>query len=481
MHTEGFNNIRLMASQVIYDFNNRFSESPEKRTAGSKVELESKVRELSRLIDEQLGELEEDEKPLITSLKNTLSIYINGEQRYIDGLIDKISKTFAVVKSNQIVDYEAGIVLENLFRNPLRREIGTIQHDEHAHAFGDYLEGVTKTTTFLPDVVKFEYNTSRISETEINREMDEALEDWVSEDGIPIPQFLVNKASELRPDGKYRFPEMRKMKILANSIVKEKIGMLLPGGSSIHPKFYGETLSEAEDETPYNESNMRSFFEFSIINACQTFGRPLMGICRGHQALNIFYGGTLDRSTVGDTQENRVRKIETTKTTQSVIGEMPSEVYFNHHQLVTKVGEGLETLVKLEKSHNLAREYEMIEAETQVFLNAMGVDTMEQLSEIDSEGATLLQALVAERKEKAYIVIDLLAEEGASLATESTRGVPMIGLQFHPEAIENPHIEELNREMNLSVIENFVKMSILVERKEALLTELHQYMLGQID
>lgn len=65
-------------------------------------------------------------------------------------------------------------------------------------------------------------------------------------------------------------------------------GLLLTGGGDIDPAFYGEQNNGSEE--PDRE---RDRYE---MNVCRMFIRarkPILGICRGHQLLNVCLGGTL--------------------------------------------------------------------------------------------------------------------------------------------------------------------------------------------
>jgi len=66
-------------------------------------------------------------------------------------------------------------------------------------------------------------------------------------------------------------------------------GLLLSGGKDISPTLYGETYEEETRET----DNARDKFETSLIEAFLEREKPILGICRGFQLLNIYFGGTL--------------------------------------------------------------------------------------------------------------------------------------------------------------------------------------------
>lgn len=66
-------------------------------------------------------------------------------------------------------------------------------------------------------------------------------------------------------------------------------GLVLPGGDDVVPEFYGEKLR------PVTEDMDKKFdeFEFSTLKSAKENRIPILGICRGLQVLNVFYGGSL--------------------------------------------------------------------------------------------------------------------------------------------------------------------------------------------
>ena len=68
-------------------------------------------------------------------------------------------------------------------------------------------------------------------------------------------------------------------------------GLLLPGGVDIHPRFYGQQLGPHMDpaglDVEYDE------FELEWARWALEKQRPVLGICRGMQLLNVAAGGTL--------------------------------------------------------------------------------------------------------------------------------------------------------------------------------------------
>ncbi len=66
-------------------------------------------------------------------------------------------------------------------------------------------------------------------------------------------------------------------------------GLLLTGGSDLHPSYYGqEPLPELGVTLPERDA-----FEMEILGYALQRGVPVFGICRGMQVLNVGLGGTL--------------------------------------------------------------------------------------------------------------------------------------------------------------------------------------------
>jgi len=65
-------------------------------------------------------------------------------------------------------------------------------------------------------------------------------------------------------------------------------GYVIGGGSDVHPALYG---GEPRPGRRYDRE--RDAFELGIIEEAVRSGRPLLGICRGAQLINVYFGGTL--------------------------------------------------------------------------------------------------------------------------------------------------------------------------------------------
>lgn len=70
-------------------------------------------------------------------------------------------------------------------------------------------------------------------------------------------------------------------------------GLLLTGGNDIHCAWYGEVYQTASDMPALSRS--REMLEFTLCRLFLQAGKPVFGIGRGMQVLNIALGGTLHR------------------------------------------------------------------------------------------------------------------------------------------------------------------------------------------
>ena len=119
-------------------------------------------------------------------------------------------------------------------------------------------------------------------------------------------------------------------------------GLLLPGGDDIDPGRYGTERHEKCGKS----STLRDEAEWKMLEAFLPTGKPILGICRGCQFLNVYLGGTLHQH-IEDHSDFKARSRGShnasvvPKTVLSSL--LPEKVFVNslHHQAVDRLGKGL--------------------------------------------------------------------------------------------------------------------------------------------
>jgi putative glutamine amidotransferase len=74
-----------------------------------------------------------------------------------------------------------------------------------------------------------------------------------------------------------------------DELVESLDGIIMTGGVDMAPQSYGETPLRPE----WAGDKHRDDYEIRLVKAALKHDRPLLGICRGHQVLNVAMGGTL--------------------------------------------------------------------------------------------------------------------------------------------------------------------------------------------
>ena len=128
-------------------------------------------------------------------------------------------------------------------------------------------------------------------------------------------------------------------------------GIILTGGSDINPRLYNQPEYLAYCN-PKDIDESRDEFEWKIIQHTEEKQKPVLGICRGLQFINVFFGGTLvpDIPAFGKFnhskfEEGRDREhlveIDSNSILYKILGKENGEINSAHHQSADMPGYGL--------------------------------------------------------------------------------------------------------------------------------------------
>lgn len=120
-------------------------------------------------------------------------------------------------------------------------------------------------------------------------------------------------------------------------------GLILCGGCDVAPKYYNEEINGSTDIDIDRDEN-----EFALLKAYIDAGKPVFGICRGFQLINIYFGGTLYQDIKEANLHRRINEVDSvhsiTADEDSIVGRLYGRnvsVNSAHHQALKDLGEGL--------------------------------------------------------------------------------------------------------------------------------------------
>jgi len=114
--------------------------------------------------------------------------------------------------------------------------------------------------------------------------------------------------------------------------VRSLDGLVLQGGADVSPASYGEEPLSPE----WAGDRVRDLYEIELFWECAFQGKPVLGICRGHQLINVALGGTLFQD-IGSQVEGAVQHVD-------------REAYDRHdHEIDIVPGSGLARLYGLQR------------------------------------------------------------------------------------------------------------------------------------
>ena len=116
-------------------------------------------------------------------------------------------------------------------------------------------------------------------------------------------------------------------------------GLLLPGGGDLEPWRYGQLNTDSRGMEPERDA-----MEFALLDRFTAAQKPVLGICRGLQTINVYWGGSLAQDIPGHGAVNGKDHLHSVRTEDSFLSALCGEyatVNSAHHQAVERLGHGL--------------------------------------------------------------------------------------------------------------------------------------------
>jgi putative glutamine amidotransferase len=102
--------------------------------------------------------------------------------------------------------------------------------------------------------------------------LEESLAHWLMAGGA-VPQLLPTPAAGVGAD----------------DLIRGVDALVLQGGTDVAPESYGEAPIRPE----WAGDRVRDRYETELVHAAMKLDRPVLGLCRGLQMLNVIFGGSL--------------------------------------------------------------------------------------------------------------------------------------------------------------------------------------------
>ena len=120
-------------------------------------------------------------------------------------------------------------------------------------------------------------------------------------------------------------------------------GLILCGGNDINPERYSEALNGA-----INIDHKRDDAELLLLEDYVKAGKPIFGICRGCQLINVFFGGSLYQHLPEADLHQKKNNADSVHSVKAISNSIVFNLYgedfavnSSHHQAIKTLGVGL--------------------------------------------------------------------------------------------------------------------------------------------
>jgi putative glutamine amidotransferase len=145
-----------------------------------------------------------------------------------------------------------------------------------------------------------------------------------------------------------------------DDIISRIDGVIFTGGADIDPSLYNQENIYNDKFENMKSDLIRDEYEIKLLKSAMKLNKPVLGICRGCQLINVYFNGTLyqdidseyetDINHLGklDSKDKKIHKININSNSElfKIYNEEIIEVNSFHHQAINKVGDSLKVIAK---------------------------------------------------------------------------------------------------------------------------------------
>lgn len=205
--------------------------------------------------------------------------------------------------------------------------------------------------------IRFNYFPNNIDTKELDTQVKNQIK-FIKENPkekiLSIPEAILRLSKNNPNDNS----EILKIISHADKLCKWTNAIMLPGGLDIEPEFYGQTKWKRTKTDP---DYRRSLLEFALLEQGREKGIPIMGICRGSQMGNVYYGGTLKQHVSGQLFAIQSYDVKPSKNQGIIrgIAKEGIESYSEHHQAIDKISPELEKVLVYKNKLKIKKKVEL--------------------------------------------------------------------------------------------------------------------------
>lgn len=265
----------------------------------------------------------------------------------VQSILDEANFFYAFTKRSTVTDslltntILADTTFDLVRSTPVKTKPVIALETDLQYGFPEFVQGVSIALQQLgATVLYYPKYLEQVDDMDLKDQVDKwALQPWMVQ-GHRTEESIPSRLLRLET----RESEIEKIKLFSLSLIRHIDGVVIPGGENVEPIFYGK-----HQKSFYWEDYHHDMMQFAVVNSAYNNGRRIMGVCRGSQLINVFFGGTL-RDVPHQSGFQKLEPVENVSDeVRSMIDAIVGDQILgasNHYQASDQIGRGLEVALK---------------------------------------------------------------------------------------------------------------------------------------